>query len=170
MQGVELVDGELEEGEVPSRRHGRIVTRLIMLLGPWLERSGGGELLSQDNRVLIGQRRVRKPDVMMVRKDDAPRFEDDTLTSPPFLVVEVITKTARDEHRDRVTKLADYEGIGARQYWIVDPDLDRLEVYLLGADGLFGAARVFEAGDTVEGNELGLAGLVFRPVDLGTEL
>jgi len=43
MRGVELVDGELEEGEWPTRKHGRIVTRLIMLLGPWLERSGGGE-------------------------------------------------------------------------------------------------------------------------------
>jgi Uma2 family endonuclease len=169
MRGVELVDGELEEGEVPTRKHGRIVTRLIMLLGPWLERSGGGELLSQDNRVRIGPRRVRKPDLVLVRRADNPVFEDETLVSPPFIIVEVITKTARDEHRDRVTKLADYESLGAQQYWIIDPDIDRLEVYTL-ADGLFGASRVFEANDVVVGDQLGIDGLAFRPAALGTEL
>jgi len=105
MRGVELVDGELEAGEVPAREHGRIVTRLIMLLGPWLERSGGGELLSQDNRVRIGPRRVRKPDLVLVRRADDPVFEEETLVSRPFIIVEIITKPARDEHRDRVTKL-----------------------------------------------------------------
>lgn len=169
MRGVELVDGELEEGEVPTRKHGRIVTRLIMLLGPWLERSGGGELLSQDNRVRIGPRRVRKPDLVLVRRADDPVFEDETLVSPPFLLVEIITKTARDEHRDRVTKLADYEALGAKQYWLIDPDIDRLEVYTL-TDGLFGAPRIFEAEDVVIGDQLGLEGLTFRPATLGTEL
>jgi len=169
MRGVELVDGELEEGEVPTRKHGRIVTRLIMLLGPWLEQHGGGELLSQDNRVRISPRRVRKPDLVLVRSADNPVFEDETLVSPPFLIVEVITKTARDEHRDRVTKLADYESLGAAQYWIIDPDVDRLEIYVL-ADGLFGAPRVFEAHDIVACDQLGLDGLAFRPGDLGTEL
>jgi Uma2 family endonuclease len=170
MHGVELVDGELEEGEVPSRKHGRIVTRLIMLHGPGLERNGGGELLTQDNRVLIGSRRVRKPDVVMVRKCDQPVFDDETLTSAPFLVIEVITKTPRDEHRDGVTKLADYESIGARQYWVIDPCSDRLEVFALGPDRLFEAPRVFEATDTADGDGLGVPGLTFRPGDLGAEL
>jgi Uma2 family endonuclease len=170
MRGVELVDGELEEGEVPTRKHGRIITRLIMLLGPWLERNGGGELLSQDNRVRIAPRRVRKPDLVLVRRADAAVFDDETLVSPPFVIVEVITKTARDEHRDRVTKLADYETIGARHYWLIDPDSDRLEVFTIGADGLYGSPRVFEASDTFTGEAFGLDGLAFRPVDLGVEL
>lgn len=170
MRGVELVDGELEEGEVPTRKHGRVITKLIMLLGPWLERNGGGELLSQDNRVRIGARRVRKPDLVLVRRSDAPVFDCETLVSPPFILVEVVTKTARDEHRDRVTKLADYEVLGAQQYWIIDPELDRLEVYVLDADGLYGSPAVFEATDAVPGDALGLEGLTFRPSELGIEL
>lgn len=169
MRGVELVDGLLEEGEVPTRKHGRIISRLIARLGPAVERAGGGELLSQDNRVRIGPRRVRKPDVLLALRKDAPQFEDETLVSAPSLVVEVVTKTPRDEHRDRVSKLADYESIGARQYWIIDPELDRLEVYVLGPSSLFGESAVYGPNDEFDGAALGFDGLKFRMVDLGAD-
>jgi hypothetical protein len=48
LRGHELVDGLIEEGEVPSRKHGRIVSRLVAILLPWLDQNGGGELLSQE--------------------------------------------------------------------------------------------------------------------------
>jgi Putative restriction endonuclease len=66
-----------------------------MLLGPWLERRGGGELLSQDNRVRIGPRRVRKPDLVLVRRADSPVFEAETLVSPPFIIVESTAVSSR---------------------------------------------------------------------------
>lgn len=166
MKGVELVDGLLEEGEVPTRKHGRIVTRLIMMLGDWLDGHGGGELLSQDNRVRIALRRVRKPDILLVTATDSPRFEKDTLVSPPTLLIEVITKRPRDERCDRVEKLADYEAIGARQYWLIDPELERLEIYALGEDGLYGPPRVYGAHDVVDGGEIGFEGLRFVVSDL----
>lgn len=169
MRGVELVDGLLEEGEMPSRKHGRIVSRLVALLLTWLDRHGGGEVLSQDNRVRIARRRVRKPDVFLVRKHDRPVFESETLVSAPFLVVEVVTSTKRDRTRDRVTKRADYELIGARHYWIVDPETDTLEALSLGPDGLFGEPIVFGPTERVDGARFALEGLRFTPADLGRE-
>src|SRR5262245_60227108 len=82
MRGVELVDGVLEDGEATTRKHGRIVSRLVSLLLAWAD-IYGGEVLSQENRVRIARRRVRKPDVFLVREIDRPRFERDTLVSPP---------------------------------------------------------------------------------------
>ncbi len=169
LRGVELVDGMLEEGEVTTRKHGRIVTRLVVLFAPWLEATGGGELLTQDNRLKVAVRRVRKPDLLLVRRTDSPVFEDETLVSPPYLVVEVVTNTPRDERRDRVEKLADYEAARCRAYWIIDPATDSLDVYTLGSDGLYGAAKRFEAEARVDGVELGFPGLAFTPRQLGEE-
>ena len=170
MRGVELVDGVMEGGEAPTRKHGRIVTELVGVLLPWLKAHGGGELLTQDNRVRITRRTVRKPDIFVVRAEDGPRFAHDTLVSAPYLVIEVVTKTKRDEQRDRITKRAEYEEIGARSYWIVDPKADTLEVFSLGDDGLFGEARRYEADDVVDGSEIGLEGVRFRVRDLGAEV
>jgi Uma2 family endonuclease len=170
MRGMELIDGVLEEGEVPTRKHGRLITRLIMVFGPWIEQHGGGELLSQDNRLRIAERRVRKPDLLLVMRGSSPIFDEDTLVSPPDLVVEVVTKTPRDEHRDRVAKLADYELVGARQYWIIDPELERLEIYALGSDGLYSDPHIYETTDRVDGAQHGFDGISFRVADLGREL
>jgi Uma2 family endonuclease len=167
MRGVELVDGILEGGEMPTRKHGRIVTRLVGLLLPWLDAHGGGELLTQENRVRITRRVVRKPDLFLVRAEDHPVFSHETLVSPPYLVVEVVTKTQRDEERDRITKRAEYEQISARGYWIIDPAEDTLEVLTLGADGLYGAPRRYGPKAVVEGGGIGFEGLRFRVGDLG---
>jgi Uma2 family endonuclease len=133
----------------------------VAVLLAWLDANGGGELLSQDNRVRIGPRRVRKPDVFLVRTVDSPRFEDETLVSAPHLVVEVVTNTPRDEARDRIAKLADYESIGAHSYFIVDPSTDTLDAFTLGRDGLFGDARHFGPDDNLDGADFGLPGLSF---------
>jgi Uma2 family endonuclease len=166
MHGVELVDGIVEEGEVTSRKHGRIVTRLVALLLPWLDASGGGELLTQDNRVRISKRRVRKPDLFVVRASDGPTFEYETLISAPYLVVEGVSDTKRDEERDRITKRAEYEQIGVRHYWIVDPGEDTLDALALDDDGLYGTATHFDADDDVDGARIGAAGIRFRVRDL----
>ena len=167
LRGVELVDGVLEEGEVTTRKHGRIVSRLVSLLLAWVDAHGGGEILSQENRVRIGKRRVRKPDVFAVRASDKPRFDRETLISAPHLVVEILTHTRRDILRDRVTKLSDYESIGARHYWIVDPEGDTLEAYSLTRAGLYGPPRRYAGADLVRGDAFDMKGLRFRVRDLG---
>jgi Uma2 family endonuclease len=169
LKGVELVDGFLEEGEIPPRKHGRIVSRLVALLVAWLDQHGGGEVLSQDNRVRIAKRRVRKPDIFLVRKADLAVFERETLVSAPWLVVEVVTATKRDRTRDLVTKRVDYEAIGARHYWIIDPENDTLDALSIGSDGLFGEPVRFGPSDPVDGARFGLAGLRFETGDLGRE-
>lgn len=166
MKGAELVDGLIEEGEVTSRKHGRIITRLLSLLLAWLDAHGGGELLSQDNRVRISGRRVRKPDILLVRAADHPVFDEETLVSPPDLVIEVVTNTRCDEDRDRVAKVADYEAIGARTYWIIDPETDTLDVFLLDANGLYGEPRRYGPTELVDGAGLGFEGLCFRVAGL----
>ncbi len=55
--------------------------------------------------------------------------EDGKLHAAPELVVEVVSPGDKNEHRDREAKLRLYSRQGVDEYWIVDWQARRLDVY-----------------------------------------
>jgi Uma2 family endonuclease len=135
----ELVDGVLKEEEMPSVLHEAIVFCLAALLQPWVRRRRGLGAGSEI-RLAVGPRRGRKPDLSIFLPPNLPRPTDTLVRVPPHIAVEVVSQRRRDARRDRVDKLGDYAAIGVRHYWIVDPQLRSLEVYILGPDGRYAPA------------------------------
>jgi Uma2 family endonuclease len=74
---------------------------------------------------------VRQPDLMVVDRDQGG---DDRLTSPPVLVVEVLSPTTRSV--DLREKRAEYARAGAPHYWVVDLDTPSIEALAL-EDGAY---------------------------------
>lgn len=148
----EWVDGVLVEDEMPSAIHELIVAALIGALRDWARRSKAF-VFGSGIKWRVTARRGRVPDVV-VYFADAPRPERRGLvTTPPSLVVEVVTDNPRDERRDRIEKLGEYAAGGARFYWLVDPALRSLEILELGADGRYVHAAAITEGvmDAVPG-------------------
>lgn len=137
----ELVDGRLEEEEVPSAVHDIVVSWLIHVFRTWL--GAHGWVFSSDLRYAIRRDRGRKPDVTvyLVRRHIPRRG---AITTPPDIAVEVVSPTPRDERRDRIEKMDEYAAFGIRFYWIFDPWLQSLEIFEL-TDGRYArAARATE--------------------------
>jgi Uma2 family endonuclease len=71
-----------------------------------------------------------EPDICFFRKEVADTFSDKTMFFPaPDLVVEILSKST--EKNDRGVKFEDYAYHGVKEYWIVDPDTETVEQYLL---------------------------------------
>lgn len=132
----ELVDGYLQEEEMPGLLHEIVVAWLLRILGSWAG-PRGGLVFGSEAKFAVAARRGRKPDLTLYLPGhpSLPRYG--AVRVPPDVVIEVVTPTPRDVRRDRVEKLDDYAAFGVRYYWIVDPEQQTFEIFELGGDGRY---------------------------------
>ncbi len=138
----ELVDGVLEEEEMPTWLHEIVATWFIVALSAWAD-PRGGLVAGSDLKVAVGHKRGRKPDVSVFLRE-MPELRDALVRAKPYLVVEVLSPRLRDQRRDRVDKVRDYAACGAGHYWIVDPQLRTVEFlrFERPRNGVKGARRM----------------------------
>ncbi len=141
----ELVDGHLEEEEMPTVLHELVVTWLATALRRWARRHRGF-LLGSELKIAVGPRRGRKPDLSIFLPPALPAPSETLVRVAPHLAVEVTSPRPRDVRRDRVEKLADYARARVRYYCLVDPQLRSVEIYELGRDERYAVAVSTGAG------------------------
>lgn len=154
----ELVDGCLVEEEMPDLRHEIVVSWLLFTLRSWLG-EGRGFVFASEAKFVVGPLRGRKPDLSMYLPGGAVPPGYGAVRTPPDVMVEIVSPTARDARRDRVEKVTDYASFGVRYYWLIDPRLRTLEIYELGGDGRY--VRALGASDGRIDTIPGCAGLAF---------
>jgi Uma2 family endonuclease len=131
----ELVDGHLVKDEDVGALHDVVAAWLVWILKSWLGPRGGFVLIS-DTRFGVSPRRGRKPDLSVYFAGRKPPAHG-LVTTPPDIMIEIVSPRPKDARRDRVEKTNEYAAFGVRLYWIVDPALRSLEIFELGADGRY---------------------------------
>ncbi|MFT3766508.1 MAG: Uma2 family endonuclease [Minicystis sp.] len=130
----ELVDGHLVEEEEVGALHDAIVAWLVGLFSRWL--GPRGVILVSDTRFGVSSRRGRKPDASVYFPGRKPPAHG-LVTTPPDIMIEVVSPRPKDARRDRVEKMNEYAAFGVRFYWIVDPALRSFELFELDAGGRY---------------------------------
>jgi Uma2 family endonuclease len=125
---TELWDGELVMSPAPSFFHQTIVARFYKLLDAWVAPRGLGQTGFAPLDMILTERQVVQPDVFFVSKERLAILTD-RLRGAPDLVVEVLSPGTR--RRDRLDKRDLYEQHGVREYWLIDPDAQTVEVLFL---------------------------------------
>jgi Uma2 family endonuclease len=130
----ELVDGVLEEEEMPTFLHEAVVSWLQYVLRGWAAPRGGW-VFGSEAKYAVKPRRGRKPDLSVYLPGaKMPAAGDGLGRTPPSIVVEVVSARPRDARRDRIDKVADYQAFGVPLYWIIEPRVRTLEVLDLSAE------------------------------------
>ncbi len=146
----ELIDGELIVTASPIPRHQEVVLRLGAHLLAWVYEEGGRVFVAPLD-VYFDERNVVEPDVLFIRAEHLDRIDEKNIKGPPDLVVEVSSPSTR--RLELVRKRELYERFEAKEYWYVDRDADRVEIYRLER-GRYGPPRYLSRGETLESPEI----------------
>src|SRR5689334_20425631 len=126
----EIIEGELFVSCSPGLTHERVLFKLILLIGNFLETNPIGEAVANTGVILSDISGVIPDLVVFLNEQRDTIITNDRLTGPPALVIETLSPGAANIRRDRVTKLQLYSNHGVAEYWIVDPQNMSLEKYV----------------------------------------
>ncbi len=127
----ESIGGRLYVTPAPSVRHHRVSERLQSALRRLLQAPGHGEVLYAPLLVEFPGAGDRvQPDILFVSNRRRRIVGESQVTGAPDLVVEILSPSTA--HRDRGVKLDLYARGGVREYWIVDPGGDVVDVWRFG--------------------------------------
>lgn len=136
---AEWVDGEVVCMSPASRRHQRIARFLTASLQAYAEEHQIGEVMPAPFPMRLG-RSGREPDLLFVARQHLDRLQPTHLSGPADLAVEIVSPESRT--RDRRDKLREYEREGVREYWLIDPERNQAQFYLLDASGTYRESAV----------------------------
>jgi Uma2 family endonuclease len=127
---VEFSNGRLEVSAAPTTSHQLLLVYLVGLLSAFTASKKLGMTLFAALPVRLWEGKYREPDVVFMRKEHGNRINDEWWDGAD-LVMEVVSKDAMDRRRDLVTKRREYARAGISEYWIVDPQEERITVLRL---------------------------------------
>ena len=148
-QRHELIDGVHYVTPSPNLGHQRILGKLYLAIGIYLEANPVGEVFFAPFDVVISQFDVVEPDLLYLSRERAVSvLVPEHVRGVPDLVIEV--GSPGTHQRDETIKRRLYERTGVREYWVVDPDLSVVRVYRNSADGFSRPTELRrDTGDTL---------------------
>jgi len=130
---VEFTDGCVEVLPMPKPSHQRIVAFLFSLLNAFVTPRKLGEVLFAPMPARLRAAKYREPDILLVLTEHSARKREKYWESPD-LVIEVVSDDAESHRRDYEKKRDDYAEGGVTEYWIVDPQEQRITVLKLAGN------------------------------------
>ncbi len=125
---AELIDGQLYYMAPPNTRHQRILSFLHLEIGNYIRANKGTcEVFPAPFAVFLfaDDSKYLEPDISVIC--DTDKLNNHGCNGAPDWIIEIVSPSSRP--MDYYTKLSLYRTAGVREYWIVDPEKNRITVY-----------------------------------------
>jgi Uma2 family endonuclease len=125
---AEWVDGETIVMSPVNWSHSELAGFLTAVLRPFVRRHDLGKVGAEYGCRLLarGRRMLRAPDVLFIAKANLDRVGPTSMNGAPDLAVEIVSPDSSS--RDYREKFLDYQSAGVREYWIIDPLSQKIEM------------------------------------------
>ena len=122
---MEYINGEIVYLAAPTTLHQRIVGKIFVKISNYISQNHGKcEPFVAPFDVQLGKNQVQ-PDVLVVC-DPEEKLTDKKCIGAPDWIIEVVSS---NYWNDYFRKLELYKNSGVREYWIVDPEEEKVLVY-----------------------------------------
>jgi Uma2 family endonuclease len=129
----EIHNGELCVTPAPSLEHQIVQSHLLRALFRHIPDVAPGLILSAPTDVILADRpdetSIVQPDILYIAPDRMPLTSRRGIEGGPTLAVEILSPATRTI--DRVTKTRLYARYGLPFLWLVDPDTQTVEAFVL---------------------------------------
>ncbi|WP_353684273.1 Uma2 family endonuclease [Thermodesulfovibrio sp. 3907-1M] len=144
----ELIEGKLIMTPSPNIKHQRISRKIEFMLEKYVTENSLGEVFDAPCDVYLDDENVVQPDILFISKERAYIIGEKNIQGAPDLVIEIVSEASI--YRDSVQKKKLYAKHGVKEYWIVAPDDQMIEVYILREPGQYELRRTYYENDVVE--------------------
>ena len=149
---LQLLDGEVIEMNAPTLPHQDVVGNTFVLFKLKARELGGKAYIAPVD-VYFDELNMPQPDVMWLASDSKCQMIGvERLSGAPDLIAEVLSPTTA--HIDRKKKFRLYEKYGVREYWLVEPRDQLIEVFQLQV-GRFELLDAYGVGETFQSSLIG---------------
>ncbi|MBI3752541.1 MAG: Uma2 family endonuclease [Deltaproteobacteria bacterium] len=132
----QLIGGELIiTAPEPTPRHQIISANIFERIRRFVKEKGIGIVLYSPIDIYLGEENACQPDIVFISKQRQEIIKEDGIYGPPDLVIEILSPATA--YYDIKKKFRVYEKYGVKEYWIVDPEMKGVEVFLLKPNGEF---------------------------------
>ena len=143
----ELIEGDLLMTPSPVTKHQRILRELGFELLSFIKDKDLGEIFLAPFDVHLDNENVVEPDILFISKQRLHIIGEKNVQGPPDLVIEILSESTAN--RDLVQKKRLYAKFGVKEYWIVIPGEEIVEIYTL-KDALYVLCKSFGKENAIE--------------------
>ncbi len=125
---AELIDGQIYCMALPNRIHQKISWKLHQAIANYIDGNKGTcEVYAAPFAVFLNEddKNYVEPDISVIC--DKNKLTDKGCNGAPDWIIEIVSAGSR--RMDYFIKLFKYRTAGIREYWIVDPEKERVTVY-----------------------------------------
>lgn len=128
----EIIEGELFMSPAPSIKHQVILRNLLRIIDNFVLENKLGEVLFAPCDVILSNINIMQPDILFISNENREILTALNIKGAPDLIIEILSPSTIEN--DRIYKKLVYEKFGVKEYWIVDPEEEMIEVWSLKDD------------------------------------
>lgn len=144
----ELFEGELSVAKAPSLKHQELITNFAAILKTYLWQNPIGQVWVTPG-VIFDEYNSAIPDLVFVAQNRISQIASGIhIVGAPDLAIEIMSPGTENIRRDQIVKRQTYARFGVKEYWIVEPLVEIIEVTRL-KENVLASVGVFRNADEI---------------------
>lgn len=147
----QIIGGILDMTPAPSPKHQKLSRNLELILWEHVRKNYLGEVYDAPIDVIFDELNIVQPDLLFISQDRKHIIKERGIFGAPDMIIEILSPYSASTDMKKKKQL--YQRFGVREYWIVNPEEKKVEIYLLHG-GRYELKGVFLKHDTIESEQI----------------
>ncbi len=142
----EIIKGEVCMSPSPSLFHQDIIGNLYKHISNYVQKNKLGKIYFAPTDVIFSMTSIAEPDILFVSSERQHILTKKNIIAAPDFVIEVLSQA--NQNYDEVKKKNLYEQFGVKEYWIVDPEKQTVQQFVLEKEK-YSTGKIFSSKEKI---------------------